>query len=425
MERVVVTGLGALTPLGHDVASLADGLFAGRSAISRWRRPWPEGLLCKIGGDLATFSLAGHLTGRGYGPALEARLKKLLRTTPLSGQATALVALEAWREAGLDVAGLSEEALGRIGHISAAHNVTVPYIAENVRLFDDEPEYIEPLFGMHCLDTDVAAVTSELLGLRGPTFTVGGACASGNLAAIQALDLIRAGRADAVMLTGAPIALEPVALQGWAIIDAVSYRSFNDTPERASRPFDRRREGFVPSEGAASLMLESLSFARRRGAVILGEILGGGAASDANRTTQPHREGQERAMRLALADARIDASRIDYVNAHATSTPLGDAVELSAIAAVLGERARSVPINATKSMMGHCLTSAGVIELVATILQMRRGLLHPTINQEEPDPELLVDCVPNVAREASITCALSNSFGFGGINSSVLVGPPP
>jgi len=268
-------------------------------------------------------------------------------------------------------------------------------------------------------------MTSELLEARGPAFTVGGACASGNLAMMAGLDLLRAGRADAVVVSGSPIELEPLALHGWALLDALSFHSFNDAPERASRPFDRLREGFVPSEGAGALVLETLDSARRRGAAIHAEVLGASSVSDACRLTKPDLDGQRRAMELALADAAVTPSDIDYVNAHATSTPLGDAVEVAAIKTVFGERAREIPVNSTKSMTGHCLCAAGVIELIATIVQMQRGFVHPTINQEEPDPALDLDFVPNRAREARIVRAMSNSFGFGGLNSSVIVGPRP
>jgi 3-oxoacyl-(acyl-carrier-protein) synthase len=421
--RVVVTGLGVISGLGDSPARFWDGLRAGRSAIGRFKSKDPR-LECKIGGDLSDFSLDEHLerTGAAYPGPLLASARKLLRATPLSGRMTAAVALQAWVDAGLDQAAPDPE---RFGHVCAGHNLNTPYLVENARTYVDEPEFIDPLFGVMVLDTDVVTVTSELLTLKGPSLLVGGACASGNLAAISALDLIRAGRVDGVVLTGAPIALEEVPLHGWVMIDALAFRSFNDQPERASRPFDARREGFVPSEAAAALVLESLDSATRRGAPILAELLGGAAASDACRLTRPHLDGQRRAMLAALRDGGVAPDDVDYVNAHATSTPLGDAIEVAAIKEVLGKRAARVPVNATKSMTGHSLTSAGTLELVATILQMRHGVLHPTINQEEPDPELDLDFVPNVARAHDIHVALSNSFGFGGINSCVVVGRAP
>jgi 3-oxoacyl-(acyl-carrier-protein) synthase len=419
--RVVVTGLGVISGVGDTPAAFWDGLRAGRSGIGLLKRKDPR-LECKIGGDLSDFSLDDHLAraGAGYPPHLVALARKLLRATPLAGRMTASVALQAWVDSGL-----SEVDPERFGHVCAGHNLNIPYLVENARTFAEEPEFIDPLFGVMVLDTDVVTVTAELLTLKGPSLLVGGACASGNLAAISAIDLIRAGRVDGVVLTGAPIALEDVPLHGWVMIDALAFRSFNDEPQRASRPFDARREGFVPSEAAAALILESEAHARRRGARVLAELLGGAAASDACRLTKPHVDGQRRAMLNALRDGGVTPDDIDYVNAHATSTPLGDAVEVAAIKEVLGARARRVPINATKSMTGHALTSAGALELVATILQMQHGVLHPTINHEEPDPELDLDFVPNVAREHEIRVALSNSFGFGGINSCVVVGRAP
>jgi 3-oxoacyl-[acyl-carrier-protein] synthase II len=292
-------------------------------------------------------------------------------------------------------------------------------------MFIEEPEYIDPLYGVVQVDTDVVAVVSELLGLQGPSFTVGGACSSGNLALLAGIDLIRSGRADAVLVSGAPADLNPVALQGFAIINALSYVSFNEEPTRASRPFDARREGFVPGEGSGAVVLETLAGARARGARIWAELLGGASNSDASRLTQPNVDGQVRAMRGALQDAGVTPDQIDYVNAHGTSTPLGDLVEVAAIKALFGDRAYRIPVNSTKSLIGHSLTAAGVVELVATVLQMEHNILHPTINQEEPDLELDLDFVPNQAREHHVDLAISNSFGFGGFNSCVVVGRAP
>jgi 3-oxoacyl-(acyl-carrier-protein) synthase len=242
------------------------------------------------------------------------------------------------------------------------------------------------------------------------------------MAILAALDLLRSGRAGAMLVSGAPIELEPVSLHGWTMIEALSYQSFNDAPERASRPFDALREGFVPSECAGAVVLEPLDGARARGAHIQAELLGAATASDACRLTRPDLDGQVRAIQLALDDARVDAVDVDYINAHATSTRLGDAVEASAITRVLGERARRIPVNATKSMIGHCLSAAGVVEAIATVLQLANGIVHPTINQEQSDPEIDLDVVPNRARHAAVSLALSNSFGFGGLNSTVVLG---
>jgi 3-oxoacyl-(acyl-carrier-protein) synthase len=423
-QRVVVTGLGIVSSLGDTVPSFWEALVAGRSGITSWKSMDPR-VECRIGGDMSDFDIAEHFARResAYPARAVQTALKLLRTTPLSGRLTSAAALQTMLDAGLFETTTIER--DRIGHVLAGHNLHTAYLAENVRTFIEDPEFIDPLFGMMSLDTDSLSVASELVQVMGPSFMVGGACASGNLALLAGVDLLRAGRVDAVLVSGGAIALEPLLIHAWANIDALTFKSFNDAPTRASRPFDARREGFVPSEGAAGAVLESLASARRRGAPIYAEVLGGASASDACRLTKPNRAGQERAMRRALADARVDADAIDYVNAHATSTPLGDVVEVEAIKAVLGARAAHIPINATKSMVGHTLTAAGVIELVATVLQMKHGVVHPTINQEEPDPELDLDFVPNTARDHTIRVAMSNSFGFGGLNSTIVLGAAP
>jgi 3-oxoacyl-(acyl-carrier-protein) synthase len=420
VPRVVITGMGVVTVIGDSVDAFRDSLVAGRSGITRWRRAMDPRCYSQVGGDLAGFDINAHLetVGRAYPHDVCKRLRSLTRTTPLPGRVVAAAALQAYLESGVGDAAPPE----RVAHVLAGHNVNAAYIVENTMTFHDEPDYIEPLFGLHVLDTDVLSMTSELLTIRGPAFTVGGACASGNLAVLAGLDLLRARRADAVLVTGSPIEIEAVFLHSWALMDALSFKSFNDAPERASRPFDRRREGFVPSEGAGAIVLERLDAAQARGATIHAEVRGASSVSDACRLTRPDEDGQARAMMLALDDAGMTANEIDYINAHATSTPLGDAVEAAAIQAVFGTRARSIPISATKSMIGHCLSAAGVVELIATVLQMRGGFVHPTINQDEPDPAFDLDFVPDQAREARITTAMSNSFGFGGLNSSIVVG---
>lgn len=419
--RVVITGMGIVSPIGAGLDTFWDSLVAGRSGVSRWKRAIDPRCEVKIGGDLGDFDLSGHLTARAdrYPAPLIRRCLSLMRAAPLTTKLVAVAALQAHHGAG-EADTVPRE---RVGHVVAGHNLNAGYIVENALTFHQtEPDYIEPLFGLLSLDTDVLAATAELLVLKGPSFTVGGACASGNLAILAALDVLRAGRADAMLVSGAPIELEAVALHSWTMLEALSYRSFNDAPQRASRPFDSLREGFVPSEAAGAIVLETLASARSRGATIHAEVLGASSTSDACRLTRPDSVGQARAMRLALEDARLVAQDIDYVNAHATSTPLGDAAEVAAIKLALGEHAYRIPINATKSMIGHTLSAAGVVECIASVLQMQNGIVHPTINLERPDPELDLDFVPLKAREARIRVAMSNSFGFGGLNACVVLG---
>lgn len=419
-RRVVITGMGVTTVLGDSLEAYWDGLVSGRSGITRWRKFDDPRCYSKIGGDLSEFNLKAHLSrvGASYPQALVRQCQSLLRSTPPSGHLVTAAALQAYVDAGLDGTVQPE----RTGHILSGHNLNARYIRENLLTYLEEPDYVEPLFGLLCLDSDVLSVVCELLALRGPSFTVGGACASGSLGLMAGLDMVRGGRVDAVMVTGGAVDLEPGILHGWALIEAISCRTFDEEPARASRPFDGLRDGFVPSEGAGAIVLESLSSARSRGARIYAEVLGASSASDGSRLPRPSREGQVRAMSLALSDAHVRPEQIDYINAHATSTPLGDLVEVEAIKVLLGERAYRIPVNGTKSMIGHCLCAAGVVELIATVLQIEHGVVHPTINQEQTDPELDLDFVPNAAREARIDIALSNSFGFGGLNSSVVVG---
>jgi 3-oxoacyl-(acyl-carrier-protein) synthase len=420
-RRAVATGMGVITAIGDTPRRFYEGLLAGRSGITRWKRAGAmDKCAALIGGDLSDFDLRRHFEGLDArcDAELEARCLSLMRAAPLVPQLVAAAAMEAHFDAG-SLPGIAPE---RVAHVLAGHNLNMGYIVDNVRTFyEEEPDYIEPLFGVIGLDTDVLSVISELLHLRGPSFTVGAACASGNLAVLAALDLLRTGRADAVVVSGAPIELEPLSLHSWTLMSAIAAQPFADRPERASRPFDALRSGFVPSEGAGVLILETLAQATARGARIYGEILGASAASDASRLTRPDLDGQVRAMRDAMEDAAIGPEDIDYINAHATSTPLGDAVEVAAIKAALGRRAYQIPVNATKSMIGHCLTAAGVVELIATLLQLYHGAIHPTINLDHPDPELDLDFVVEGARERTIEVALSNAFGFGGLNSSVVV----
>ena len=422
-RRVVVTGMGIVTPTGEIVSEFLDSLMAGRSGITRWKRN-SDRIASKIGGDMSEFEISSHLerVGKHYPAHLKDAAKAILRATPLAHNLAAAAALQAYIDAGLPDPSLPPE---RFGHILGGTNFTSNYILQNANTFNEEPDYIEPLYGVMVLDTDVLARVSDLLTLKGPGWTVGNACGSANIALMTGMDLIRMQRADAVVVTAANGMLDPVLLHSWATIGALSTQSFNDEPQRASRPFDRRREGFVPSEGAAAVVLETLSSARARGARIHAEILGGASSSDATWQIRPSQEGQMRAMRAALEDARINPKQVDYVNAHATSTLLGDPVEISAIKAVLGEHAYEIPVNSTKSMTGHPLSAAALVELIAVILQMENRFVHPTVNLEEPGEGLDLDFVANEAREYKTRIAMSNSFGFGGLNSSLIIERAP
>lgn len=419
-HRIVVTGMGIAAPTGENLSEYFEALVSGHSGITHWKRMMDERLYSKVGGDMSDFDLNAYFARNGniYSEEIVQHAKKLLRATPLSGRLGTIAAMQAFVDAGLAQVDINPR---RFGHVLSGHNLNAYYIFENTLTLLEEPDFIDPLYGFMIFDTDVLSVISELLNVQGSSFTIGNACASGNMALLAGLDLIRSGRADVVLVTGGVMEVDPVMLQGFALIDAVSYRSFNDEPARASRPFDARREGFVPSQGTGAVILETLASAKKRGTHIHAELLGGASLSDASRLTRPDLAGQVETMRSALADARVNPEEVDYINAHATSTRLGDAVEVLAIKTVFGADAYRIPINSTKSMIGHCLTAAGMVEFVATTLQMENNVVHPTINQEENDPELDLDFVPNEARQHPIKVALSNSFGFGGLNACIVV----
>lgn len=422
-RRVVVSGMGVVSTLGMNPRAFIDNLLAGRSGITRWRQQ-DERNYSKIGGDLSGFDVAAYFARevQAFGTEWRTRAARLLRATPLGGLMTAAAAAQAFAAAGLADGAVPAD---DIGIVLGAHNVNDAYSFVNSRQYDEEPEFIEPLYGLYAFDTDPLAVTAELLGLGGPISTVGGACASGNTALISAMDLLLAGRAHAVVAAAVSTDLSPAMLQGLGIMEALSIASFNDEPARASRPFDKLREGFVPSEGAACVVLETLASAKARGAPIRAELLGGMSASSKCRHARSSQADQVRTMRGALQAAGVRPEDIDYISAHGTSTGHGDATEVRAIKEVFGAHARRIPVNSAKSMLGHCLQAAGLLEFIATILQMEAGQVHPTINQEVPDPELDLDFVANHARPHAIRTAASNSFGFGGINTCVIVGAKP
>jgi 3-oxoacyl-(acyl-carrier-protein) synthase len=418
---VVVTGLGAITPLGDSLEALWSGLAAGRSGISRL--DWvDDGVYGRVGGDMSHWDFeADWAAGAERVPQeLLSRSCRALRDVPRSSRMAVAAALAAMSDAGWP-----SPPPERFGLVLAGHNLGLRYHEDNSRRLAADPEDIEPFFALRAIDSDVVGLTCDFVGAQGPSFLVGSACASGATALMAGLDLLRSGRADMVLVVGGPCDFDNLYLQGFAFIEALSFRAFNDCPERASRPFDGLREGFVPSVMAGAILLERAPDAAARGRQPWAGLLGAASLSDADRGARPNSDGQARTMGAALADAGLGAADVGYVNAHAASTPLGDASEVAAVKRALGQAGRYVPINSTKSMLGHGLTSAGVIEAIATMLQMRHGLLHPTINQEVPDPALDLDFVPNVARPYRFDVALSNNFGLGGLNACVVLGRRP
>lgn len=418
-NRIVITGMGINTPIGDDLDSFFRNLVEGRSAITRWKYFDTGKCYSKVGGDLSEYDVKGKaadLRERLDGDRHK-RLRKLVKKAPFATQLSLLCAADAYLDAGLTDAIEPE----RAGVIVGGHNLHNNHFFHNNLQYEEEPEYIDSWLALNGLDTDVAASVGEMLGMQGPVYTMGGACASANIALRAAVDEILHHGHDTMLVVGAPLDFAPVDLHAMAIMGAITYESFNDTPERASRPYDSAREGFVPSHGAAVLVIERLRHALQRGARIHGEVLGVATGSDGNHLPTPSVEGQTRTMTKLLRKTGVRPEEVDYVNAHATSTPLGDLTEIVSTKKVFGDHAHRLKINATKSMLGHACWSAPVVETVAAVLQMNHNRLHPSVNIDNLDPEVDLDVCANVAVDHEVRCLMKNSFGFGGINCCALI----
>ncbi len=419
MRRVVVTGLGVVSPLGVGAQRCFSALLAGRSGISRLERIDVSDLPTKIAGQVPRGSEPGQ-----YDPLQVANAKELRRYDEFI-----LFALAAADEAVSDSGFKPETELERerAGVLIGSGIGGLPSIAENaVKLEKEGPRRISPYFIPGSLINEASGVVSIRHGFKGPNHAVVTACATGAHALGDAARLIALGDADVMLAGGSEAATCRLTLAGFAIMRAIS-TGFNDRPQEASRPWDRARDGFVIGEGAGACVLEELEHAKRRGARIYGELVGYGLSGDAHHLSapDPQGDGARRAMSAALSRAKLNPDQIDYINAHATSTPVGDPVEIAAVKALFGAHAHSLAMSSTKSATGHLLGAAGAVEAIFTLLAMRDGVLPPTLNLHEPDPDCDLDLVPLEARPKRIRYALSNSFGFGGTNAALIFGPPP
>lgn len=404
-RRVVVTGLGLVTPLGTGVEKTWTALCAGESGIRRITKFDPAGYDAQIAGEVTDFD-----------PAQFIEKKEIKKMDAFIHYAVGAAQL-AVDDAGLKVA--EEEAarvgvyigsgIGGLGSIERYHDV----------LKEKGPGRVSPFFIPMTIINLASGQVAIRIGAKGPNSSIVTACATGNHCIGDAFRLIQDGRADVMVAGGAEAAVTPLGVAGFAAAKALSFR--NDEPTRASRPFDRDRDGFVLGEGAGVVVIEELEHARRRGARLYAEIVGYGMNSDAYHITAPPEEGEGavRCMELAIEDAGIAKDQIGYINAHGTST-MADAIETRAIKTVFGDRAYGIPVSSTKSMTGHLLGAAGGVEAIFSILALFHGVLPPTINLENPDPACDLDYVPNKARPAAVTAALSNSFGFGGVNACLI-----
>ncbi|MHA3903375.1 beta-ketoacyl-ACP synthase II [Castellaniella sp. WN] len=405
-RRVVITGLGIVSPVGNDVQTAWDNLIHGRSGIGRVTRFDASVLNSQIAGEVKGFNVTDYM-----GAKEAKQMDSFIHYGVAAG-------IQAWRDSGLDI---SAEDADRVGTIIGSGIGGLPRIEETqIEYLQRGARRISPFFVPASLINLISGQLSIMLGLKGPSYAVVSACTTGLHCIGDAARLIEYGDADIMVAGGAESSVSPLGMGGFAAMRALSTR--NDDPETASRPWDRDRDGFVLGEGAGVLVLEEYEHARRRGARIYAEFLGFGMSSDAHHITSPDQDGPRRGILHALRNSGVNPDQISYVNAHGTSTPLGDKNETAALKLAFGDHAYKLVVNSTKSMTGHLLGAAGGIEAVFTTLAVHRQVSPPTINLFNQDPECDLDYCANQARDMKIDVALSNSFGFGGTNGSMLVG---
>jgi 3-oxoacyl-[acyl-carrier-protein] synthase II len=406
--RVVITGLGCVSPLGNSVPATWEAAIAGRSGAGPITHFDPAQLDTRFAAEVKGFD-AAELFGRK-----EAR--RMDRFTQFGVAATQ----EALNDAGLTITDSNRDRVGVF--IGSGIGGIGTIMTETEVMLTKGPKRVSPFLVPMMLPDSVGGQIAIQYGMRGPNLGVVSACASGTNAVGEAADIIRLGRADVMLAGGAEAAVVPIAIAGFGVMTAISKR--NDAPDKASRPFDKTRDGFVIGEGGAVLVLESEAHARARGAHIYGEVVGYGISNDAHHISSPPEDGAGAVlcMQLALNSAGLAPSQIDYLNAHGTSTPINDKAETIAVKRVFGENAYDLAISSTKSMTGHLLGAAGAVEAVMCVKAITDGVIPPTINYETPDPECDLDYVPNTQRVKPIRYAMSNSFGFGGHNACVILG---
>ncbi len=405
-RRVVVTGMGAITPLGHTVKELWNGVLEGKSAA---------GPITYF--DTTAFETKFACQVKNFDP-LKYLDRKVAQRVDAFTQYSLVATQEAITDANLQFEKEDRERIGVIFGSGIGGMWT--YHKQFMNFVEGGPSRLSPFFIPMLIPDITAGRVSMQYGLKGPNYAVVSACATASHAIGDAAYIIQRGDADIMITGGGEASICPMGIAGFNALRALSTR--NDAPEKASRPFDKERDGFVMGEGAGALILEELEHAQRRGAKIYAELAGIGFTADAHHITEPAPggEGAVRSMRLALKDAGLTIEDVDYINTHGTSTPVGDKAETAAIKTVFGERAKKIAVNSTKSIIGHLLGAAGVVESIVTIMSIQDNKVHPTINQEIPDPECDLNYIPNVAQEWKVDVALNNTFGFGGHNATLL-----
>ncbi len=408
-RRVVITGIGVVSPVGNDLQTFWESLKSGRSGIRRFTAFDSEKFDCKIAGEVTGFEAAPF-----YKTPKD--VKRTDRYTQLAVAATKM-SLE---DSGIDLDAIDRDRAGVM--IGSGVGGLATMEEQVAKTLTRGPDRTSPFMIAMMISNMASGFVSMEHGLRGPNMAIVTACATANHCMGEAWRIIKFGDADVMLTGGSEACIVPVGMAGFSAMRAMSVR--NDEPEKASRPFDKDRDGFVMGEGAGVLILEEYEHAKKRGAKIYCEVVGYGLTADAYHMTAPSPEGEgaARCMRMALNHAKLNPEDVDYINAHGTSTPIGDACETKAVKAAFGTHAHNgLLVSSTKSMTGHLLGAAGAVEMAACVMAMQDGIVPPTINLDNPDPECDLDYVPNKAREHRVRVAISNSFGFGGHNSSVLI----
>jgi len=405
-RRVVITGMGVMSALGRDLETFWNNLIAGKSGVSKIESFDASDFSTRIAAEIKDFNPEDYIDKK------EARRMDRFVQFAVAASLNALqdAKLKIGEDADPDRCGVYVgSGIGGLGTWEEQHRI----------LLEKGPKRVSPFFIPMMIANMASGQISMLVGAKGPNSTAVTACATGTHSIGDSFKLIQRDDADIMICGGAEATIRPIGMAGFCALRAMSTR--NDEPEKASRPFDIDRDGFVMGEGAGILVLEELEHAKKRGARIYAEVIGYGMSGDAYHMTDPDPEGAARCMSRAIRDAGIEPSQVDYINAHGTSTPVGDKSETTAIKKALGDHAYKVAISSTKSMTGHLLGAAGGVEAVITGLSLSRGKIAPTINLDNPDPECDLDYVPNVAREANLSIAMSNSFGFGGHNATIVL----
>jgi malonyl-ACP decarboxylase len=417
-NNVGITGMGIISSIGDDVTSFCKSLKNGKSGINKTSNGKEPKVSVDIAGEIQNFSFLESLNRLQNVPNEKIKIaKRLGQRAPFVVQTSIISALEAWHNAQLFSNKLPSN---QIGLIVAGQNTTQNYQYDLISKFKENPEYLSPRYALEFLETNQVGVLSELFEIKGEGFAVGGASATGNVGIINGYRLVRSGLVDVCLVVGVVADLSPMDIQGFINIGAMGGKKFICQPQEACRPFDSQHEGFIYGQASACIVLESESSAMKRGVQFQAEMKSGSLNLDGNSSSDPNVDGETQAMLAALSLAGLPATDIDYVNTHGSSSSLGDKTEAEAIRKVFGNHTAKLWLNATKGLTGHCLYSAGVVEAIATVVQMKGEFLHPNKNLENPIRNDLKFCGADAVNH-KIDIAMSNSFGFGGINTSIIL----